>query len=200
MIILLIIIAFFIYKKNQTVKTEPKSLFGSNCAPFSSPPCGGSLTFNCYRTTDDNCFSGRQLSESIQLPDVDYADFLLYYVTAISDSNGGYYNVPSQTPIDLNISIYNDVTGPDFRMCGTYDSELQNYDYENASATLAAGQYYWLCTRQKYYIGVNSGDSANIPTDQFYVCLSIVSEDQIGYPMSKPDVGNCVVFPCSSRQ
>jgi len=136
----------------------------SNCPDFpTNSPCNGDLVIQCYNQT--GCFNGRQLSNVVSMNlGTDY--YVQYKVLAISDSNGLYYNVPSQPPTDLNISFYQDNFGDvDFQLCGA-----GGYNQYN-STILAGGQYIWFCQNQSYYIGVNSGDNANIPTTQFYVCL-----------------------------
>lgn len=196
---LIILVLYNTSTQKSTQTAQSKDIFSSPDCPAFSPKCGGDLIFSCYNSTKDDCFSGRQLSSTITLPKYsDEYDFALYYVSAISDSAGGYYNVPSHQPIDLNISLYQNVSGADYQMCGTYDETLQNFDYEGASTTLAAGQYYWLCTGKSYYIGVNSGDNANISTSQFYVCMNYINQSMIGYPMNSITFGGCLPLTCPS--
>ena len=165
---------------------------GADCPDFpASAPCGGDVVVQCYNQT--GCYKGRQLSSPIQLPGGEY--WVQYKVLAISDSKGLYYNVPSQEPGDLNISFYQDNGGEgDFQLCGAGGS---NTEY---STVLAGGQDVWFCGYQKYYIGANSGDNANIPTTQFYVCLQF----QVGEPsttdfnyMRIESYGKCRTHGCN---
>lgn len=166
---------------------------GANCPDFPANfvPCNGDVIVQCYNQT--GCYGGRQLSSPIQLPGGDY--WVQYKVNAISDSKGLFYNVPSQAPTDLNISFYQDNGADvDFQLCGAGGN---NTEY---STVLAGGQDIWFCGYQTYYIGANSGDTANIPTTQFYVCLQF----QVGEPSSTDfnymrieQYGKCRTHECS---
>jgi len=143
----------------------------ADCPDFpANSPCSGDIVIPCYSKT--GCFSGRQLSSPISLA-AHGGYWVQYKVLAISNLTGGWYNVPSQEPVDLNISFYQDNhPNVDWQLCGAggYNTEY--------STTLAGGQDIWFCGNQSYYIGVNSGDTANyISTDQFYVCLQFQLEE-----------------------
>jgi hypothetical protein len=149
---------------SKLVKPGEISLSKADCPDFpANGACEGDLVIQCYNQT--GCFSGRQLSSPISF-DLGTGLYVQYQVLAISDSNGGYYNVPTQDPVDLKISFYqSNVPDVDWQLCG-----VGGYNQED-STILAAGQYIWFCQPQYYYIGCSSGDTASIPTTQFYVCL-----------------------------
>lgn len=136
----------------ETTLIEPGS---SSCPSFGNATCNGNIIFSCYQTT--GCYSGRQLSSLLLGPQ----QGTTYEVVAIADENGGYWNIHSQQPVDLNISIYQQkFSWPDTQLSPT---------------VLAAGNKYTLY-EDNYYIGVNSGNSVyNISTTTFFVCLNVTS-------------------------
>lgn len=161
------------------VKPREVSLSSASCPDFpANSACSGDLVIKCYNQT--GCFKGRELSDPVSF-DLGTGLYVQYKVLAISDSNGGYYNVPSQAPVDLKISFYQWNAGDtDWQLCGS-----GGYS-DDASTVLAGGQSIWFCQTQSYYIGCSSGDIASIPTTQFYVCLQ--------YQQAKPGDGNYMMI------
>ena len=193
-----IFILALINASNRNTIVQSKSLFGSsNCASFNPPSCtygdnNTTFTMSCYNTTNVNCYSGRQLSEPMKLNNNNSYNggYIKYKVVSIIDANGF-----SCTGDDLNISLYQDCSpGPDLQLCGESSENGQ------ISQNLQIGQLIWVCAISEYYIGVNSGDNANIATPQFYVCLGFedVAENEGAY-MQGVNLLGCSYQNCSQK-
>lgn len=174
-VIFLSLVILGLYNNHNKNSSTDKSLFGSNCPNFNPPTCtyGGAVTFvfKCYTSTNDNCYSGRQLSSpmSIYPGQGNKKTYYQYYIISITDSSGNHYNMQGEDQKDLNISFYQDNSlSPDQQLVGTFS----NNQY---SPNLAENQYFYFCGNQNYYVGVNSGDNANISGTTFYVCVGLVA-------------------------